>query len=80
MKALILVKRLRLRHVLVRLPHLLSTFPLHKEFKAAVIQLPGITNLLYLPLFLLANRRSLGRTPETDRTIAEPRFERGWRP
>ena len=43
MKALILVERLRLRHVLVRLPS--------KEFQAAVIQL-SVTNLLYLPLFL----------------------------
>jgi hypothetical protein len=40
MKALILVKRLRLCHVLVRLPFLLSTFPLHKQFQAAVIQPP----------------------------------------
>ena len=37
MKTLILVKRLCLRHVLVRLPCLLSTLPLHKQFQAAVI-------------------------------------------
>jgi hypothetical protein len=37
MKTLILVKRLRLFHVLVRLPCLLSTLPPHKQFPAAVI-------------------------------------------
>ncbi len=54
MKTLILVKRLRLRHVLVRLPCLLSTFPLHKQFQAAVIQPPIATDLLCRELFLLA--------------------------
>ncbi|KAK4031767.1 hypothetical protein C8A01DRAFT_41789 [Parachaetomium inaequale] len=54
MKALILVKRLRLCHVLVRLPCLLSTFPLHKQFQAAVIQPPVATDLLYQELFLPA--------------------------
>src|SRR5690349_21244572 len=54
MKALILVKHLCLRHVLARLPCLLSTFPLHKQFQAAVIQPPMATNLLYLPLFFSA--------------------------
>src|SRR5690242_1383099 len=38
-------------HVLVRLPCLLSTFPLHKEFQAAVIQPPVATDLLSQELF-----------------------------
>ena len=52
MKALILVKRLLLRHVLVRLPCLLTAVPLHKEFYAAVSPLSSVTNLLDAPLFL----------------------------
>ena len=44
MKALIPVQRLRLGHVLVGLPCLLSTLPLHKQFQAAVIQSPIATN------------------------------------
>lgn len=52
MEALILVKRLRLRHVLVRHPCLLTTFPFHKEFHAAIGQLSRLTNLLDAPLFL----------------------------
>ena len=38
MKTLILVKRLRLRYILVRLPCLLSTFPPHKQFYTAARQ------------------------------------------
>lgn len=52
MKALVLVKCLRLRHVLVRLPGLLSTLLLYKEFYTAVVQLSVVTNLFYLLLFL----------------------------
>ncbi len=37
MKTLILVKRLRLRHVLVKLLCLLFTFTLHKQFQAAAM-------------------------------------------
>lgn len=51
MKALILAKRHRLRHILVRLPCLLSAFPSHKQAQAVVVY-PMVTNLLYLPLFL----------------------------
>jgi hypothetical protein len=40
--------------ILVRLPCLLSTFPLHKQFQAAVIQPPIATDLLYQELFLPA--------------------------
>ena len=50
MKTLILVKRLRLCHVLVRLPCLLSTLPPHKQFPAAVIAPVFSANLLHLPL------------------------------
>jgi hypothetical protein len=46
-KALILVKRLRLLHILVRLSYLLSAFLLHKQFQTAVIQLPLATDLPY---------------------------------
>ncbi|KAK4105068.1 hypothetical protein N658DRAFT_542564 [Parathielavia hyrcaniae] len=48
MKTLILVKRLCLRHVLIRLPCLLSTPPPHKQFQAAIIP-PSVTaNLPHL--------------------------------
>ena len=50
METLVLVKRLRLRHVLVRLPCLLSTLPPHKKFQAAIIPLSVASNLLDLPL------------------------------
>jgi hypothetical protein len=56
MKTLILIKRLRLRHVLVRLPCLLSTLPPHKQFPAAVIPPSIAADLLHLPLFLPAAR------------------------
>lgn len=51
MKATVLVRRLRPCHVLVRLPYLV-TFPLHKEFQAAVILLSGVTSLRDAPLLL----------------------------
>ncbi len=51
MKALILIKRLCLRHILIRLPSLLSTPPPHTQLQAAVIQSPVATNLLYPPLW-----------------------------
>src|SRR4029434_2758362 len=54
MKALIHVKRLRLRHVLIRLPCLLSTLPLHTQFQAAVIPPSMTTNRLHPPLLRLA--------------------------
>jgi hypothetical protein len=50
MKTLILVKRLRLRHVLIRLPCLLFALPLHKQFPAAIIPPVLAANLLHLPL------------------------------
>ena len=53
-KALILVKRLRLRQVLVRLPYLLSTLPLHKQFYGAIILRSRAANLLHPPLLLPA--------------------------
>ncbi|KAH6842959.1 hypothetical protein B0I37DRAFT_418101 [Chaetomium sp. MPI-CAGE-AT-0009] len=43
---------LRLRHVLVRPPYLLSAFPSHKQFQVAVVPRHMATDLLYLPLFL----------------------------
>ena len=52
MKTLILVKRLRLCHILVRLLYLVSTFPFNQEFQATTVQLSAVTNFLYLPLFL----------------------------
>ena len=57
MKALILVKHLYLRHVLVKLPYLVPTFLLHKELHATVIQFSIVINLLNLPLFLIVNYR-----------------------
>lgn len=54
MKTLILVKRLRLRHVLVRLLYLLSTLSLHKQFQTAIIPPSVATNLLHFPLLLPA--------------------------
>lgn len=46
MKALILVKRLYLRHVLARLPCAVPTFSLHEDLQAAIVQLSAVTNLL----------------------------------
>lgn len=59
MKALVLVKRLRLFHVLVRLPCLLSTFPLHKHFPAAVMPPVFSANPLHLPPLLRGLELSL---------------------
>ncbi len=48
MKTLILIKRLRLCHVLIRLLCLLSTLPPHKQFPAAVTPPVFSANLLHL--------------------------------
>ncbi|KAK4113090.1 hypothetical protein N656DRAFT_642096 [Canariomyces notabilis] len=50
METLILVKRLRLRQVLIRLPCLHFALPLHKQFPAAIIPPVLAANLLHLPL------------------------------
>jgi hypothetical protein len=74
MKALIPIKRLRLRHVHVRLPCLLPASPFHKQFHAA-----GRKSSLVPTLPPPPHSQSLGKAPENDHTIAERRFERGQR-
>lgn len=51
MKTIILVKRLCLRHILVRLTCLLSTFPPHKQLYTTARQPPVATNPFHLPLW-----------------------------
>jgi len=59
MKAFIFVKFLCLHHVLVRLPCLAPTFPLHKEFHAAVIQFSIVTNHPFLLASVVNHRGCL---------------------
>ncbi|KAK4095780.1 hypothetical protein N658DRAFT_535629 [Parathielavia hyrcaniae] len=70
MKTLVLVKRLRLRHDLVRLPCLLSTLPLHQQFLAAVIPLVFAANRLHLPLL---GDFELGLIPHLNSPSTAPR-------